>query len=435
MVRNLLLAGLILAAACLPSSPSRAAEATIAGDWHGEWVKSGDHLPVTFTFHADHGHVVGAFGSDALQAAGIPVSGVVESGSNVRFQIKGDDSTTTFDAKIDGSTMVGTFTDGNSKGAFKLARTAGEPSLVRTRDVTFRNDDVTLSGTLMLPSTSGRHPAVLFLQGSGPEGRWANRYLAESLSRAGIVALTYDKRGVGGSSGDWTKVGFDGLAADGAAGVNLLRAQPEVDAAEVGIYGHSQGGTIAPLVVKNAKGIGFVIASAAVGVNPEDAEIFSVGNDARIDRLAKSEQDDARTYVRALVTTAYRGGDHARLDALAAKFKDRSWFIAPPAPDNGYWTISRAIGGFDPAKAWSAVNAPVLLIYGGHDERVPAAASIAAIVKALHGAGNDRVTVRQFPNADHTFTIVDPAHAHAWPMHVPDYASTISAWVLAKKRP
>ncbi len=433
-MRKLLLGWLIAAAACLQSSASSAGDNTIAGDWQGEWVKSGDHLPVTFSFRADGGHVVGVFGSDALQAAGIPVTSVVDSGGVVHFQIKGDDSATTFDGTVEGPRMVGTFTDGHSKGTFTLARIAGEPTSVRTRDVTFRNDGATLSGTLILPSTTGRHPAVLFLQGSGPEGRWANRYLAEAFAKAGIVGLIYDKRGVGGSSGDWAKVGFDVLAGDGAAGARLLAAQPEVDPAKVGVYGHSQGGTIAPLVTKSAEGIGFVIASAAAGGDPEDVEIFSVENDIGIASLTKREQEDARAYVRALVETAYRGGDHARLEALAVKFKDRAWFIPLPPSDNSYWIISRAIGDLDPAKAWSGVKVPVLLLYGGHDERVPASASIASIVAALHGAGNDRVTVRQFPNADHTFTIVDPAHANAWPIHVPDYASTIAAWVLAQQR-
>lgn len=37
----------------------------------------------------------------------------------------------------------------------------------------------------------GPHPAVVFLHGSGPEGRYASRFLAQHLARHGIAALIY----------------------------------------------------------------------------------------------------------------------------------------------------------------------------------------------------------------------------------------------------
>lgn len=42
-----------------------------------------------------------------------------------------------------------------------------------------------LAGTLLIPATRGTHGAVVFLQGSGPEGRWASHYLAQKFAEAG----------------------------------------------------------------------------------------------------------------------------------------------------------------------------------------------------------------------------------------------------------
>ncbi|MDX1942377.1 MAG: hypothetical protein SFU99_17565 [Saprospiraceae bacterium] len=62
--------------------------------------------------------------------------------------------------------------------------------------VFFKNGDITLAGTLLLPKSSKPCPAVVFIHGSGQETR--NNYLKEAKSwlEQGYAALVYDKRGV-----------------------------------------------------------------------------------------------------------------------------------------------------------------------------------------------------------------------------------------------
>jgi dienelactone hydrolase len=341
----------------------------LAGNWTGTWVRDGDALPVTMNFTRKAGGYEGAFDSDALQVAAIPLSAIAATDGKVRFEIRGDQSTSKFDGRIADGDINGTFTDGDAAGSFHLVRALRPAPAVKTRDVTFTAGAARLSGTLVLPATPGRHPGVLFLQGSGPEGRWANRYLAQKFAQAGIAALIYDKEGVGQSTGDWRKADFGRLADDAAAGIAFLRAQAEVDPARVGIYGHSQGGTIAPLVAERAGRIAFVIASAAVGADPAAAEIYSVGNAIGLDALPPAERADAKAYIEAVVDVGYRGKDRAMLDTASARFKARPWHFAPPDPDDIYWRLAGQ--DFRPAPHWRRLKAPVLLVYGAHDERVP----------------------------------------------------------------
>src|SRR5262245_31467186 len=70
---------------------------------------------------------------------------------------------------------------------------------VRDEPVTFRSADATLSGTLVLPAGSDRHPAVVLFHGSGPQPR--NSFMAHWFAEHGVAALTYDKRGVNASTG------------------------------------------------------------------------------------------------------------------------------------------------------------------------------------------------------------------------------------------
>jgi hypothetical protein len=54
-----------------------------------------------------------------------------------------------------------------------LARRVANKVSVRREEVSFRNGEVTLSGTLITPSTRGLHPAVVFLHGSGALNRYS----------------------------------------------------------------------------------------------------------------------------------------------------------------------------------------------------------------------------------------------------------------------
>jgi pimeloyl-ACP methyl ester carboxylesterase len=203
--------------------------------------------------------------------------------------------------------------------------------------------------------------------------------------------------------------------------------------AHIGIYGHSQGATFAPLVATRADNLDFVIAASAGGLLPADVETYSVENSIGVSRLASGEQADARSFVHALIDVAYRGKDRALLAAMAAKYKGREWYFDAPPLDDSYWAISRLIASFEPSLVWRQVRARVLLLYGAHDERVPPVEGANAILAALKAGGNTRVTLKNYPTADHAFLVVDPPNKSGWPKHVPDYAETLTQWILSAK--
>jgi uncharacterized protein len=413
-------------------SCNAASAAELSGTWSGVWSKGGDALSVAVTFQKSGNGYSGSFDSDALQVAGIPFADVSERGNNVHFVLKGDRTTTIFDGAQTADTLTGTFSENNARGTFQLKRTEAQSVTIETREVDFRNGNVKLAGTLLLPRSTGRYSAILFLHGSGPEGRFANRWLAKEFAEAGFAALITDKRGVGQSTGDWRTAGFDELAGDAVAGVRFLEALPEVNAKKIGIYGHSQGGTIAPLVAERAGDLAFIVAAAAGGIDPATMEEYSVGNSIGIASLSPRDLADARTFVHAIVEVAYHGKPRKELDTLSAKFRDRAWYFDPPPPDNFYWSFARRIAAYDPARHWRQVKAPVLLLFGNSDQRVPPKADSEAIAAALHAGGNDDVTLKMFANADHTFSLPNPNGG--WPKHVPRYAEMIVEWAKAKAR-
>ncbi len=119
--------------------------------------------------------------------------------------------------------------------------------------VSFDNRGARLAGTLLLPNRPGKVPGIVLVHGAGPVGGWA--YLIEvgdHFARAGHAVLSYDKRGVGDSTGTYRgncntcPDNLELLASDASAALSLLAARPEVDAARTGYWGVSQAGWIVP---------------------------------------------------------------------------------------------------------------------------------------------------------------------------------------------
>jgi alpha-beta hydrolase superfamily lysophospholipase len=93
----------------------------------------------------------------------------------------------------------------------------------REEPIHFANGNVILTGTLILPDGPPRHPAVFLFHGSGRQGR--DLPTARWFAEQGFAALTYDKRGVGESTGDFRTGPFMDLCDDGLAAVAYLKSR------------------------------------------------------------------------------------------------------------------------------------------------------------------------------------------------------------------
>jgi hypothetical protein len=409
-----------------PVFPIFAADAALSGSWTGTWARDRDALNVAMHFQRDNAGWAGSFDSDRLRVIGVPLRDVEVASPRVTWRLVGDSSTTVFRGELAGDTLTGEFEENGAQGTFQLLRVATKAPQLQERDLAFENGEIALAGTLLLPpAAGGRVPAIVFLHGSGAEGRWASRYLATQFARAGIAALIFDKRGVGESRGDWRSATYDDLAGDAAAAVEALRRDPAIDPTRVGIHGHSQGGTLAPLVAARGAAA-FVIASAAAGLPMDEVEIYSLENTVRVEALPAADAALARRYIAAVVGVAYRGEPRETLSSVWEQVRDKPWAFALPADDSPYWSFSRSFNTFEPARHWRNIKVPVLLVYGALDQRVPARPSAARIAQAILEASGHSVSVQIFPEADHTLRLRQPDLV--WPTNVAGYPDLLIEW-------
>ncbi len=94
--------------------------------------------------------------------------------------------------------------------------------------------------------------------------------LADYLTRRGIAVLRVDDRGMGGSAPGSPHATSDNYADDVLAGVAFLKARKEINALQIGLIGHSEGGMIAPMAAARSNDVAFIVMMAGLGQTGND---------------------------------------------------------------------------------------------------------------------------------------------------------------------
>ena len=316
---------------------------------------------------------------------------------------------------------------------------------LREQEMTFTNGTVTLAGTLVLPEPAAGnppYPAVVIAPGATSAGnRQMGRHLADFFACHGVAALVFDKRGTGASSGDWLSAGFEELAGDVLAAVKTLRARDEIVADRVGLFGSSQGGWVVSLAAARSDDVAFIISQSGPGVTPRAQERYRVEHWLRADGFAEA---DVRAALRLhdARDEAFRGDrGWDEVARLAEQSCTEPWYPYvgdTSGPDDPFWGFWRRIRDFDPVPALRGVRCPVLAIYGDKDTYLPVARSASVWGQALAAAGNGDVTIRVFPDADHSLLNADTGGLKEAPYKEHFAAGVLPLlrdWVLARVRP
>src|SRR5436305_4540892 len=416
---------------------AQAAEpAAAGGHWEGEInLPQSQLLQVKVDLEEAAGAWKGTIDIPAQGAKGLPLEQITVQGPKVRFVIAKVGGVPTFDGTLENGEIRGTFTQGGASLTFRLGRQAVEPIRrpqepkppfpYTAEEVTYKNGDVKLAGTLTIPPGDGPFPAVVLITGSGPQDRDETvmghkpfLILSDYLSRHGVAVLRADDRGVGGSTGRTSGSTTADFAQDALAGVRFLKTHAKIDPAKIGLIGHSEGGVIAPLAASQSPDVAFIVLLAGTGVPaPElllrQAELISRAEGAteeairqeaeslkRVSAILRSEKDPAartaklREAVKSSIAAASEqevkgaGGPDAWADQQAKRV-DTPWFV---------FFID-----YDPRPALRKVKVPVLALNGELDLQVPVDMNLPEIERILKESGNRDVTAKRMPGLNHLF--------------------------------
>lgn len=362
-------------------------------------------------------------------ASGIPASNLTVSSGNIHFELVGDNSTAVFDGTIRGNVIQGSWKEDPRTGRFELHLQPVGPSLIE-KSVTFANGDVRLSGSLLVPGGKGPFPAVVLIQGAGPEPRSASRFMAEVFVQHGVAALIYDKRGVGGSTGDWQTSSFEDLAGDAVAGVRYLLTQPEIGKSHIGLMGSSQGGWIAPIAALLSPNVSFVIVKSAAGVTPEREELERTELLMHERGFSAAETQDALGLYKQMIDYAFTGNGWEQLSAAQEKASHEKWGGYGIFPKDSWWfKFIKLNFRHDPIPVLQKLHCPVLVIFGGKDPNLPVDVSVLNVHKALASAPPGSLVV-VFPKAGHDLRDVPtPGEPWSFGKFPSGYLGLVTSWV------
>lgn len=296
-----------------------------------------------------------------------------------------------------------------------------------SRDLTVRSGDVSLAGTLWRPPQRPR-ATVLMHPGSGPSDRDNDVFfppIRRHLVASGFAVCSFDKRGVGASTGRWQEAGIVEQANDVLAGVEALLADEDLRSS-VGLFGHSQGGWVVVEAAGRGAPVAFLIASSGPGVTPGEQERYAHLTYLKGAGLSQGQIDEAMEQFDALVEVVHDGG----------RFEDVRGRILPGRrpgiyekldltlfPDDAeLWDFMVAILDYDPRPALERISVPVLALFGAGDTLVPVDESVAVYRAAVR---RELLALAVFPGADHRMQAGDPPHM------VDGYLETLSSFIRA----
>jgi len=405
--------------------------ASAEGVWQAALEANGLRLRLQLhVSHDDQKQLVAALDSPDLGISGLPAIKVSQKLTVFHFEIPVVDGV--FEGTINPakSVITGTWTQGGitrnlkfqrSDQLFELVRpqNPSKPYPYREEEVTFTNPkaQVSLAGTLTLPSGSGPFPTAILIAGSGRQDRDENiaghrpfLVLADNLTGKGIAVLRYDKRGIGKSTGNFDQATTEDFASDAAAALGYLKSRKEIDAHKIGLIGHSEGGVIAPMLASRSSDVAWVVLLAAPGLKGEEVMLLqselilkAAGFDE--DRIAKAREFNQQSYA-----LARKENDPEVLQAKLTDLVDSAGMSTtlPPTtlkPQARMMTSPwfRFFLDYDPVPALKKTQCPVLALNGDRDLQMASKENLAQIQKALQEGGNKDFQTKELPGLNHLF--------------------------------
>jgi fermentation-respiration switch protein FrsA (DUF1100 family) len=362
----------------------------IIGAWEGVLDVSGTKLRLVFNIHEDSsGNFISTMDSPDQGAIGINVDNITLKNDKIILRIISINGTYEGNICKERKSIEGMWKQGNhsfplnlkkteKKITFKRPQEPKKPYPYIVKDISFKNKSagITLAGTLTLPTSGKPFPAVILITGSGPQDRDETVFnhrpfliLADYLSRKGIAVLRFDDRGVGKSTGDFSKATSAEFATDVVRGMEYLKKRKDIDPNKIGLLGHSEGGFIAPMIAAKNKDVAFIVLMAGSGL--PGSEILNLQG-RLIAKAEKKEIGDKDKFI------------EKQIAAIVSP-----WF--------------RYFVKYDPRPALKKVKCPVLAINGEKDLQVPPKENLKAIRTALKEGENSDFTIKELKNLNHLF--------------------------------
>ncbi len=459
----LIFAGLLL---FLSSYAQLSVDQTIQKKLEGQWIGplkvASTELRIAFNFHSAGDSLTVKVDSPDQGVEGIAARVVYFKDDSISIIVP--QAFGRFSGHLNDSTMKGRWIQGTQNLPVILVKTDKIVKINRpqeqlknvtyvSKDITFKNTlaNIQLAGTLTIPDTLNRYPAVILITGSGPENRNEEVFghkpflvLADYLTRQGFAVLRYDDRGVGKSQGKFSTATTFDFALDAESALKFLKNQPYINPDKIGLIGHSEGGIIAYIVAaeKSAQvdfivslagpsipGDSLLVAQATAILQASGASAKKIQGERKLQeelfRVLKTQPNDdsAQVKMENIFRDFYK--DSTIDNSIRANINSQIYNMLSP------WF--RKFISLDPGLYIAAVKCPVLALFGSKDLQVPAEINSQVLEHILKDNGNNNYKIDILPGLNHLFQHAETGLPSEYPKieetFAPEALQVIGDWM------
>ena len=440
---------------------------SVEGVWQGALEANG--LRLRFQLHVNHDdqkHLLAALDSPDQGVSGLPAVNVSQKLTIFHFEIPVVQGVYEGNLNSAKTLITGNWTQAGITHNLNFQRSDQLVELVRPQnpkkpypyheeEVTFANPkaQVSLMGTLTLPSGQGPFPAALLIAGSGPHDRDETvaghrpfLVLADHLTHKGMAVLRYDKRGIGKSTGNYDQATTEDFASDATAALDYLKSRKEINAKKIGLIGHSEGGLIAPMIASRSSDVAWVVLLAAPGLKGEQimllqSELILKAAGFDDERIARARDFNLQSYA-----LARKEKDPEMLEAKLTELVD-STGMSTTLPPTTLKPQARMMTSpwfhffldYDPIPAVKKTQCPVLALNGDKDLQIASKENLEQIEKALREGGNRDFQTHELTGLNHLFqhapTGSPMEYGGIQETFAPEALTFVSDWILKHTAP
>lgn len=269
-------------------------------------------------------------------------------------------------------------------------------------------------GVSLYSSGASKRTTIVLIHGNDPQTREMG-FLIPYFVLNGVNVISYDQRGTGKSSGNWQENGPVQRAADVEAVYDAYSTNLHVDAAEMGVWGFSNGGWTAPIVATH-RPLKFMILKSGPAESIEENIYYTLAQQMRHKNYDAQDlaaaTDTWRALLGALAGKVSWDTARALYQTASAKpwFKDAylPYFYPPtlgfPPPAAAAAGMQRELL-FDPTETLEKVRTPTLALFGALDRNVDVAHAPARFRADFSRGAMRDLTIRIYRDAGHTLKV------------------------------
>ncbi|EMV0458603.1 alpha/beta hydrolase [Listeria monocytogenes] len=153
-----------------------------------------------------------------------------------------------------------------------------------------------LSAVVTTPKRDKPKGIIVFVHGDGAQEATQNggyKPLMERFAKQGYISVSWDKLGVGKSSGNWLNQSMDDRASEVNQVIAWLKKKYPDSTAKIGLWGASQAGWVIPKVMNTNKDVDFSIL-AAPAINWMRQGEYNTGSQANNAGASNKEINQAK---------------------------------------------------------------------------------------------------------------------------------------------